>query len=244
MLRRAHDDDLVVAFDADDTLWHNEPLFNAVQQRFTALLAPYCSAEEIDRRLYDVEIRNLRFFGYGIKGFTLSMIESAIELTGGRISGVEIGRVLDFAREMSQAPVRVIDGVPDVLAALAPQVRLMLITKGDLFDQETKLARSGLADWFRHIQIVSDKTPVTYRGILRDHAIAAERFVMVGNSPRSDILPVLAIGGQAVYLPYHTTWAHEQADHLPEQPGLYQIDHIGQVVPLVTALRAGMPSSV
>jgi putative hydrolase of the HAD superfamily len=238
MLRHASADDLVVAFDADDTLWHNEPLFNSVQQRFAALLAPYCSAEEIDRRLYDVEIRNLRHFGYGIKGFTLSMIESAIELTDGRISGTEIGQVLEFAREMSQAPVQVIDGVAEVLAALAPQVRLMLITKGDLFDQEAKLARSGLAEWFRHIQIVSEKTPVTYRGILRDHAIAAERFVMIGNSPRSDILPVLAIGGQAVYLPYHTTWAHEQTEPLRDQPGLYQLEHIRQVVPLVAALRA------
>jgi len=223
----------VIAFDADDTLWHNENLFSMTQERFYELLGRYHDREYIERNLYETEIRNLSFFGYGIKGFTISMIETAIELTEGRISGAEIREILTSAKEMTQAPIELLDGAAEAIAALAPHYRLMVITKGDLFDQESKIARSGLVEHFRHVEIVSEKTPVTYRGILDRHAIAPERFLMVGNSLKSDILPVLAVGGRAVYVPYHLTWAHEQVEHPQPQPGLYEIKHLGELPALL-----------
>ncbi|HMO58627.1 MAG TPA: HAD family hydrolase [Roseiflexaceae bacterium] len=235
MSRRASGE-YVIAFDADDTLWHNEPLFADTQAQFRELLAPYHDADYISRMLYDVEMRNLRLFGYGIKGFTLSMIETAIELTEGRISGHEIGRIIESARAMMQAPTRLLDDAQNVVATLGARYRLMLITKGDLFDQEAKLARSGLAEYFRHVEIVSEKTPITYRRILEQHAIAPEHFLMVGNSPRSDILPVLAIGGSAVYIPYHMLWLHEQIDPPPPQAGLYELRRLAELPDLITRI--------
>lgn len=202
----------LIAFDADDTLWHNESLYNMTQDRFKDLLAPYHDGQIIDRELYETEMRNLARYGYGIKSFTLSMIETAIELTDGRVGGAEIRQIIDFAHEMLAAPVRLIDGIEDVLTALGADYRLMVITKGDLFDQETKLARSGLADHFDLVEIVSNKRPATYAELLARHGIAAERFLMVGNSLPSDILPVLEIGGHGVHIPYHITWDHEVVD--------------------------------
>ena len=199
----------LIAFDADDTLWHSEDQYVGTQDRFKQLLAPYHSAEWIDQKLFDTEMRNLRVFGYGIKGFTLSMIETAIELTEGRISGGEIQGIIDMAREMLNADIRLLDGVAETVAALAERWPLMIITKGDLFDQETKIARSGLGPHFKHVEIVSDKTEAAYAALLRRHQVAPERFLMVGNSVRSDILPVIKLGGKAVHIPYHLTWAHE-----------------------------------
>jgi putative hydrolase of the HAD superfamily len=202
----------LIAFDADDTLWHNESLYNMTQDRFKELLAPYLDGEIVDQELYETEMRNLARYGYGIKSFTLSMIETAIELTDGRVGGAEIRHIIDFAHEMLAAPVRLIDGIEDVLAALGADYRLMVITKGDLFDQETKLARSGLDGYFDLVEIVSNKRPETYAGLLARHDVAADRFLMVGNSLPSDILPVLEIGGHGVHIPYHITWAHEVVD--------------------------------
>ena len=199
----------LIAFDADDTLWHTEELYVGTQDRFKQLLAPYHSAEWIDKKLFDTEMRNLAVFGYGIKGFTLSMIETAIELTEGRIGGGEIQCIIDMAREMFNAEVRLLDGVAETVAALAPRFALMIITKGDLFDQESKVARSGLGPYFEHVEIVSDKTEASYAALLKRHQVAPERFLMVGNSLRSDILPVARLGAKAVYIPYHLTWAHE-----------------------------------
>ena len=199
----------LIAFDADDTLWHSEDQYVGTQDRFKQLLAPYHSAEWIDRKLFDTEMRNLRVFGYGIKGFTLSMIETAIELTEGRISGGEIQGIIDMGREMLNADIRLLDGVAETIAGLAQRWPLMIITKGDLFDQESKIARSGLGPHFQHVEIVSDKTEAAYAALLKRHQVAPARFLMVGNSLRSDILPVLKLGGQAVYIPYHLTWAHE-----------------------------------
>lgn len=202
----------VVAFDADDTLWHNESLYNMTQDRFKGLLAPYHDGEIIDHELYETEMRNLARYGYGIKAFTLSMIETAVELTDGRVGGAEIRQIIDFAHDMLAAPIRLMDGIEEVLAALATDYQLMVISKGDLLDQETKLARSGLAEYFDLIEIVSNKRPETYSELLARHGIAADRFLMVGNSLSSDILPVLAIGGHGVHIPYHITWAHEVPD--------------------------------
>ncbi|HEX8318416.1 HAD family hydrolase [Longimicrobium sp.] len=200
----------VVALDADDTLWHNEPIFTATQERFRALLTSYHDAAWIDERLYAAEKRNLQHFGYGVKGFVLSMIETAIELTEGRIAGNEVQRIIDMGREMLTAPVELLDGVAETVEALAENHRLMLLTKGDLFDQEAKLARSGLGDRFSAIEIVSEKDARTYAGVIARHRIDPSRFVMVGNSLKSDVLPVLQAGGAAVHIPYAITWIHEQ----------------------------------
>lgn len=200
----------VIAFDADDTLWHNEGLFVASQDKFKQLLTHYHSAEWIERKLYETETRNLAHFGYGIKGFTLSMIETAIELTEGRITGTEIEKIIGFAREMLSAPVELLDGVGETIPQIAANYELMLITKGDLFDQEGKIARSGLGDYFTRIEIVREKNKSVYESIARRHNIAPQSFLMVGNSLKSDILPVVAMGGRAVYIPYQTTWIHER----------------------------------
>lgn len=204
--------DLVIAFDADDTLWHNETIFEHVHQRYREMLAQYHDAATVERTLFATEMRNLELYGYGVKGFTLSAIETAIELTEGKIPSEEIRRLLALGRDMLAHPVELLDGVADTLAALSPDHRLLVITKGDLRDQERKLAKSGLADHFRHVEIVSDKNEATYRAILRRHDIAPSRFLMVGNSLKSDILPVLALGGAGVHIPYPLVWAHEKAE--------------------------------
>jgi len=204
----------LIALDADDTLWHNESIFTLSQAKFLELLSGYHSRELIERKLYEIELRNLNNFGYGIKGFTLSMIETAIELTDGQVTGTIIQQLLDLAKAMVHAPVELLDQVAEVVPWLAERYPLMLLTKGDLFDQESKLARSGLAEYFRHVEIVSDKTATSYRALFARYRVDPARFLMVGNSLRSDILPVTALGGRAVYIPYHLTWAHETvADH-------------------------------
>src|SRR5215510_16004713 len=199
----------VIAFDADDTLWHNEPIYRGAQRQVLDILAHYHDQEWIERRMNETEIRNLEHYGYGIKGFTLSMIETAIELTEGRISGAEIGRIIELTREMFKAPVVLLDGVEETITKLATLHDLMLITKGDLFEQQAKIARSGLADHFSKIEIVPIKISDTYLSITARHEITPHRFLMIGNSIRSDILPVIEIGGRAIHIPYETTWEHE-----------------------------------
>jgi putative hydrolase of the HAD superfamily len=201
----------VIAFDGDDTLWHNESIFSVTQERFRSLMRPYQS-EQLDERLFATETRNLRLFGYGVKGFTLSMIETAIEVSNGRIQADEIQNIIDAGKAMLHHPVEPLEGVRETVEALRSRYRLMVITKGDLFDQESKLARSGLADLFWRVEIVSEKDEPTYRRILTDAGINADEFMMVGNSIKSDILPVVALGARAVYVPYRLTWAHERAD--------------------------------
>ena len=200
----------VIAFDADDTLWHNESIYLDTHEKFQQLLRQYHSEEWIQQRLHETEIRNLQHFGYGIKGFTLSMIETAIELSEGRVSANEIQTIIELGKEMLRAPVELLDGVASTLAQLAASYKLMLITKGDLLDQESKIARSGLGDYFSHIEVVSEKNVETYQRLAAKHNIEPAHFLMVGNSLKSDILPVIAMGGQAVYIPYHTTWVHER----------------------------------
>jgi putative hydrolase of the HAD superfamily len=228
----------VIAFDADDTLWHNEQLFISAQAKFKHLLAQYHSSEWIEDRLYQTEIRNLQHFGYGIKAFALSMIETAVELTEGRVTGSDIQIIIDSAKMMLAAEVELLEHVADTIAGLATTYTLMLITKGDLFDQETKIARSGLGQHFQHIEIVSDKSRKSYARLFERHTIVPERFVMVGNSLRSDILPVLALGANAVYVPYQLTWAHEAAERPPvEQWGYYEVAHLGLLPRLLARLE-------
>lgn len=206
----------VIAFDADDTLWHTEGLYSGTLDKFKQLMAPYATAEHIEQTVHQTEMRNLASYGYGIKGFALSLIEAAIELSQGRIQGAEIQKVLDLAREMLTAQVQLLEHAEETVIKLAAQYPLMLITKGDLFDQESKIARSGLGPYFRSIEIVTDKTSDNYAAILAKYHIAPERFLMVGNSLRSDILPVVTLGGRAVHIPYRITWAHENVP-LPEE---------------------------
>ena len=213
--------ELIIGFDADDTLWHNETIFEHVHERYRALLAQYHDAATVDRTLFATEIRNLELYGYGVKGFMLSAIETAIQLTEGKIRADEIQQLIELGRGMLAHPVELLEGVVETLAALSPRHELLLITKGDLRDQERKLAKSGLATHFRHVEIVSEKNEATYAGILRRRAIAADRFLMVGNSLKSDILPVLAIGGAAVYVPYHLTWAAERVEETPQAEGRF-----------------------
>lgn len=201
-----------IAFDADDTLWHNETIFIDTKERFKRLLAEYHTEEWIEQRLIETEIKNLKHFGFGIKGFTLSMIETAIELSEGRVSGDKIERILNFSKKMFESPVEMLEGAEETVKTLAKTHNLLLITKGDLFDQESKIARSGLAEYFSHIEIVSDKTPDVYEQILGKQKIYPENFMMVGNSLKSDVLPVVTIGGTGVYVPYQTTWVHERVE--------------------------------
>lgn len=228
----------VIAFDADDTLWHNETLFLMAKDKFKELLSGYHSAELIERELDETEMRNISYFGYGIKEFALSMIETAIELTDGCIQGEEIQAIIDFAKEMLRAPVQLLEYVEEVIPELSALHRLMLITKGDLFDQEAKIARSGLADYFAYVEIVSEKKSETYEALLAKYGLAPGRFLMVGNSLKSDILPVLAIGGQAVYIPYQTTWIHEVVIHQDgAKKEYFELEHIGQLPALVERLN-------
>jgi putative hydrolase of the HAD superfamily len=203
----------VVGIDADDTLWHNETYFADAQATFVQILAPWTPEGEDVLALHDATERaNLELFGYGIKGFTLSMVETAIEVSRGEVTTSAIAELLRLGKEMLAHPVELLDGVAEAVEALAADHRLVLITKGDLIHQETKIARSGLADRFERIEIVSEKDPATYRAILDRMDVAPERFLMVGNSVRSDILPVLELGGHAVHVPYAITWSHEVVD--------------------------------
>ena len=227
----------VIGFDADDTLWHNERMFVETQVRFAELLAHYHSPEWVQERLVATEIRNLEHFGFGIKAFMLSMIETAVELTEGRISGADIQVLIDLGRGMLTAEVELLEHVAATLAGLAGSYTLAVITKGDLRDQERKVARSGLAHHFRHIEVVSDKSAERYQHLLLRHGIAPERFLMVGNSLKSDILPVLELGASAVYIPYHFTWQHEVAEAPgPDHPRYFELEHLG----LLPGLLAGL----
>jgi putative hydrolase of the HAD superfamily len=230
----------LLAFDADDTLWQNERLYLEAQAKFAGLLARYHSPEWIRERLYQAETRNLEHFGYGVKAFALSMIETAVELTEGRISGQDLQTLVDLAKAILQAQVELLEGVLETLDLLKKRYSLMLLTKGDLFEQENKIVRSGLAGCFRHIEIVSQKTAPVYQSLLEKYSIPADRFLMVGNSLRSDILPVLEIGAHAVYIPHELTWQHEHADP-PQagQSGYYQLAHLGKLPALLEQIETG-----
>ena len=201
-----------VAFDADDTLWHSEEHYRDAQAAYEKLLADYIDIANADvhARLLDVERRNIKRFGYGAKGMTLSMVEAAIAMTEARISATDIQRIVDLGVAVLEHPVELLPGIVDAVADVAKDFTLLLITKGDLFHQEAKIAKSGLSNWFHRIEIVSEKDGPTYRRVLDEVGIRPEQFLMVGNSPGSDIAPVLELGASAVYVPYHLLWAMEQ----------------------------------
>ena len=201
-----------VGLDADDTLWHNETIFRLTHERFVGLLAEHGDRASIEARLAETETRNLRLYGYGVKGFTLSMIETAMELCGGEPPSHAVREILAAGREMLGHPVETLPGVDEALAELSGRYRLVLITKGDLMDQERKLAASGLGDLFAAVEIVSEKDRGTYDRVFSRHGTGAAEAVMAGNSMKSDVLPALQAGAWAVHIPYAVTWAHELAD--------------------------------
>jgi putative hydrolase of the HAD superfamily len=207
----------VVAFDADDTLWRSEDSFTFAEQRFVDLVSPYAAVGvDVEGALKAVERADLSVTGYGVKAFTLSMVRAAITVTDGRIPSAVVGELADLGRAMLLEDVHLLPDVTEVLAAVSPRVRTVLITKGDLVHQTRKVTTSGIEHHFAAIEIVLEKDPDTYAKILRRLDVAPERFLMIGNSVRSDVLPVLALGGHAIHVPYHITWEHERVDHHDE----------------------------
>jgi putative hydrolase of the HAD superfamily len=234
----------VIGLDGDDTLWHSEQLFVDTQVRFRELLAPHADldAEALDARLLEVERRNMSTFGYGVKAFTLSLIETAIDVTEGRVPGRVVQAVLDLGRVLHDHPVQLLDGVREAVDALSDRYRLLVITKGDLLHQESKVARSGLAELLWGVEVVSEKDEATYRRVLARNRVDPASFVMVGNSVRNDVLPVLEVGGRAVHVPYHVTWVLEQAEPDPERHDFPVLESIRDLPACVEALAAGAAS--
>ncbi|WP_025142508.1 HAD family hydrolase [Pedobacter jeongneungensis] len=221
----------VIAFDADDTLWVNEPYFRETEEQFADLLEDFVPRHSIMAELYKTEMANLPLYGYGIKGFMLSMTETAMRITMGKIDPIIVEKVLELGKEMLNKPVELLDGVEEVLKALHGKYRLVVATKGDLLDQQRKLTKSGLDHYFHHIEIMSDKQEKDYQKLIRHLDCKAEEFLMLGNSLKSDILPVLNIGGHAAHIPYHTTWVHESIDHTIEHPNFYEMESLAEVLP-------------
>ena len=219
-----------IAFDADDTLWHNETYYQQAKMQFTQLLSKYQDQEYARRRLDEIEVHNIDIYGYGTKMFSLSMIETAIELSDGKIKGSEIGQIIDISKEMLTNDVELFEHAEETLAKLMPRFDLMLVTKGDHFEQERKIALSGLSGYFRYIEIVTEKSQEMYQALMAKYDLHPERFLMVGNSLRSDIQPVLAIGGRAVYIPNEYTWFHEDLPREEIDQAAYdELEHLAQL---------------
>ena len=227
-----------IAFDADDTLWKNEEEYLRGRQVFLQILAAYDIDQDALDKVDEFEVENIQYYGYGVMSFALSMIEMAIELTGERIHPGDIRKLLNLAKAMLTAEVEVFDGVRQLLEEISKEYPLMLITKGDLFHQQRKLEASGLAEFFQAVEVVSDKTPEIYREILKRHQISPHRFIMVGNSLRSDVIPVLELGAWAIYLSDHLTWSHED-DPLAEirQNRYREVKEISRVLSAVEELE-------
>ncbi len=201
----------LIAFDGDDTLWHEAPLFQSSIMSFKEILAGYHNSDRIEGIISDKAVSNLKHFGYGVKGFTLSLIETALDITDDQIPATQIRGILELGKEMMKAPISLLDGAKETIDLLSRAYKMILLTKGDLFHQEAKLARSGLGSYFHQLEIVSQKDDYIYERILKKYGVAAERFLMVGNSVPSDILPAIKIGAYAVHIPYDLEWDHEKA---------------------------------
>lgn len=224
----------LIAFDADDTLWENETLYHAAQDKFVSVLSKYHEEQWIRARLYETEMRNMAHFGYGIKAFVLSMIETSVELTEGRVTGQDVGSLVAIAKHMIEAEIKLLPGVRQTVETLHGRYPLAIITKGDLLDQQRKVDRSGIGDLFAHVEIVADKNEQTYAQLIKKFAVDPADLLMIGNSMRSDILPILELGGSAVYIPHELTWSHEHAPK-PEtgSRGYFQMNTISELVPLI-----------
>jgi putative hydrolase of the HAD superfamily len=223
----------VIAFDADDTLFVNEPYFQETEQKFCALMSDYLSEQGLSQELFKTEVDNLHLYGYGIKGYTLSMIEAAMKISNNTLSVEAIERIIVFGKELLQRPIELLDGVEETLKALQGKYKLVVATKGDLKDQRRKLHDSGLGAYFHHIEVMSDKQEKDYSDLLNRLEIKPKEFFMIGNSLKSDVLPVLGIGGYAVHVPYHTTWEHEKIHHKVEHPNFRTLEKISDVLEIL-----------
>jgi putative hydrolase of the HAD superfamily len=199
----------VIAFDADDTLWVNETYFRDAEKEFAQILSGYETENKIDQELFKTEIKNLAIYGYGIKGFVLSMVECALELSNYQLAQKSLEKILNIGKEMLEKPIELLDGIEEVLQSLQGKYKLVVATKGDLLDQERKLEKSNLLKYFHHIEVMSDKKEKDYQKLIRHLDIQPSEFLMIGNSLKSDVLPLVAIGSSAIHVPFHTTWAHE-----------------------------------
>ncbi|WP_111670996.1 HAD family hydrolase [Algoriphagus litoralis] len=223
----------VIAFDADDTLWVNEPFFREAEEKFASLLEDFMPQHAIMKELYRTEIDNLRLYGYGIKGFMLSMVETALRISDHKMPISIIDKIIRIGQEMLEKPVELLPGVEEVLQTLNGEYRLVVATKGDLVDQERKLRKSGLEKYFHHIEIMSEKRVADYEKLIKHLDIHPSEFLMLGNSLKSDILPVLELGGHGIHIPFHITWAHEVVEHEVQHERFYKLETIAEVVKVI-----------
>lgn len=223
----------IIAFDADDTLFVNEPYFQETEHKFCDLMSDYLSHQGLSQELFKIEIQNLDLYGYGIKGYVLSMIEAAMKISNNTLSIEVIEKIIQYGKELLEKPIELLDGVEDTLKTLHGKYKLVVATKGDLKDQRSKLHRSGLGKYFHHIEVMSDKQEVDYTDLLKRLEIDPSDFIMIGNSLKSDVLPVLNIGGHAIHIPFHTTWEHEKIDHTIEHPNFRTVEKISDILPFI-----------
>jgi len=227
----------VIAFDADDTLWVNEPFFREAEEKFASLLEDFMPQHAIMKELYRTEIENIGLYGYGIKGFMLSMIEAAMRISDHKMPMTLVEKVISIGREMLEKPVELLPGVEEVLQSLNGDYRMVLATKGDLLDQERKLKKSGLEKYFHHIEIMSEKRTSDFEKLIKHLDVKPSEFLMMGNSLKSDILPVLELGGHAIHIPFHITWVHEQIEHEVEHEQFYTVTCIADAAALIKTMN-------
>ncbi len=223
----------VIAFDADDTLWVNEPYFRQTEEAFCELLGNYLSLRDLERELLRIEIANLPLYGYGIKGFVLSMVETALRVSNNTITADVVEQILDLGKQMLNQPIELLDGVQEVLESLKGKYRLVVATKGDLLDQERKLKKSNLTGYFHHVEVMSEKDDANYLKLIKHLDIQPDELLMIGNSLKSDVMPVLKVGGHAIHVPYHVTWAHEQIEHTIDNERFKSVENIKEVLEFV-----------
>ena len=223
----------VIAFDADDTLFINETYFDETEKKFCSLMEDYLSPQGLSQELFRIEIENLKRYGYGIKGYILSMIEAAMVISNNTVSIIVIEKIIQYGKELIEKPIILLDGVEETLEALFGKYKLVVATKGDLLDQRRKLHNSGLGKYFHHIEVMSDKQEIDYLDLLKRLEIQPNEFLMIGNSLKSDILPVLEIGGYAVHVPFHTTWAHERINHEIDHKNFKTIKNILELLSII-----------
>ncbi len=220
----------VLAFDADDTLWVNEPYFREAEDKFCALLEDYLPHHSVAKELFKTELQNIPLYGYGVKGFMLSMVETALRISNNTVPLAVIEKALQYGKDLLDKPIEILDGVEETLQTLKGKYRLVVATKGDLLDQERKLKKSGLEHYFHHIEIMSEKDEAGYTKLVKHLDIQPDEFLMMGNSLKSDVLPVLAIGGHAIHIPYHITWAHEAVEESVQHPNFRHVEKIKDIL--------------
>lgn len=223
----------VIAFDADDTLWVNEEYFEETESKFCALMSDYLSKQGLSQALFTTQVNNLPLYGYGIKGYILSMIETAISVSNGTISVDYIDKITQFGKELIGKPIELLDGIEDTLRALEGNYKLVVATKGDLKDQQRKLHNSGLGNYFHHIEVMADKERINYEKLIGRLEVKPEEFLMIGNSLKSDILPVLEMGGHAIHVPYHVTWEHEKISHQVVHENFRTVEKVSDILPFL-----------